>query len=74
MPEQGKSTRWSELRFFMGHAQMFGATVSLALLLWMGIVRETIIAVSTTFAITAMSLLLWGRKSGNVPFRWMKRE
>ena len=74
MPEQGKSTRWSELRFFMGHFQMFGATVSLALLLWMGIVRETIIAVSITFAVTTLSLLLWGRKSDNVPFRWMKRE
>ena len=65
---------WTEVRLFSGFAQTFGASVSLALLLWMGIVRETLIAVSITFGLSVLSLLLWGGKSENLPFHWLRRN
>jgi hypothetical protein len=59
------SVRRAVVRLVLGLAQMFGAALSLTLLLQTGINRVTLIATAATSILTTASLLLFGRRGSD---------
>lgn len=58
-----KAGRWAVLRGVLGLAQLFGAALSLVLVLRLGLAPIALVAVVLTCACTTVSVLLFGSRS-----------
>jgi hypothetical protein len=65
MPRHTPRPRSDSIRFVLGALQMFGAIVSIVLLIAVGVARITLVAVIITTVLTTVSVLVYGSKRSN---------
>jgi hypothetical protein len=65
MPSRTPHPRSDSIRFVLGVLQMFGAIVSIVLLIAVGVARITLVAVIITTVLTTVSVLVYGSRRSN---------
>ena len=61
-PPTSREKAWAVVRLVLGFAQMMGATVSVYLLIELGVVPLSLGSVVVTPSLTTLSVLLFGRR------------